>query len=213
MATKKNAKAGAKAQAENQEHREEAGAKAPVVEAPVAAAELTVEELEQQAKARFEAKVAEAVEDPTAALAFMMDKHTVAVTARSAHDAAKNAFDTRNSKSLESIKSSQVRLAVARTDILNQWNDSVGSNGEEITVGEGEEARTYIAGLDFGFDDGSDEGPEKEYWLAAQSYNRIAASIAKEPAELSALRGASDEAQAEYDEAHAIYLEAIKSQM
>ena len=177
----------------------------------------TEEQLAKQAKDNFEANVEEAMADPTAALQVMMDKHTVAVTARATHDAAKSSFDTRNSKSLESIKGSQVRLAVARTDLLNQWNSSVESNNEEVEVGEGDEARTYIAGLNFGFDDGQDDGPEKEsekeYWLAAQSYNRIASSIAKEPAELSDLRGASDTAQGEYDAAHAIYAEAIKRQV
>ena len=130
------------------------------------------------------------MEDPTAALTFMMEKHTVAVTARASHDTAKNAFDTRNSKSLESIKGSQVRLAAARTDLLNQWNASVGPEATKRSLWARAKTNALISRASTSVStSGEDNGPEKEYWLAAQSYNRIASSIAKEPAELSELRG------------------------
>ena len=81
-------------------------------------------------------------------------------------------------------------------------------------MGEGDEARTFLSKLHFGFDELADPKDattelEKEYWLAGQSYNRIAQSIAKEPETLSELSETDDAARADYEAHKAIYDEAL----
>ena len=194
---------------------QEQEAAAPEQEQEAAAPEPTAEELEAQRAADFETAVEEARTDIQGCHRQLMAKHEIAVISNSAHVAEKNAWENKNVKAIETRAGAQVRISAARTALMAQWNERVGDNLSEETVGDGEEAQTFLSRLNFGFDELADpEDPstelEKEYWLSGQSYNRIAQSIAKEPENLAELGKTANEARDDYEGLKAIYDEALQ---
>ena len=197
-------------QAQEEQAQEEQEEQAQEEQAP------TAEEIEAQRQEKFETSVEEARTDIQGTHLVLMHDHEVAVISKAAYVAEKTAWENKNTKSIDSRKTAQVRLAAARTVLLNDWTNrtDADADGALVTVGEGEDARVFLSDLNFGFDEHADAENnvpeiEKEYWLAGQSYTRIDQSIAKEPDSLAELKKKTDEDRATYDAQKAIYDEAL----
>lgn len=187
----------------------------PQAQTDAAQAEPTEEE-------RFEADVAKAVKEmkadpvngPQRAMEHVMRLNSDAVTAKAKLDNTLDAWRKKNADSIETLKKGRIRLAAARTTLLKEWRELVNADEQTTTVkNDGEKPDTiYYNALDFAFDDGvaeNDKGPEKEMWLAAQSYLRVSDAAEKEPKGTDDLREAAKQTAQAYNWGFAVYNAAI----
>ena len=184
-----------------------------------AAADAAADIAEGTEEANFTAAVAAAENDMPAAMSSLMSLHQGAVESKAAVDGALKIWREKNAGSLDTLRKCQVRLAVARTALRNEWAELVNGDEQTTTV-EVEDAGApnivYFNALDFAFDDGVAEnatGPEKEYWLAAQSFNRVKSSMSSEPSSINELREAADAAAQAFNWAESVYNEALRRQI
>ena len=164
------------------------------------------------AEATFNAAVVEMMKVSTGdALSQIMDAHTEAVAKKATLTLKVAAYTKRNAKSIQTLATCQQRLAAARTALLLEWRPAVHADGEMTEIAEEGETPnvTFYNALNVAFDDTQ----EKEYWLAAQSYKRVKATVESEPQELVDLRKASETAAADFDFVNAVYQEAVKRQI
>ena len=168
-------------------------------------------------EAKFEAAVVETMSISTPdALAKIIDLHTDAVAKKETLETKTAAFSKRNAKSLNTLKACQNRLAAARSTLLNEWQLAVKADAQTTEIAQDDEKAgiVYYNALSTDFDAGSTTGgDEKEYWLAAQSFNRVKATVESEPDSLVELRTASEKASAAFETANAVYQEAVKRQI
>ena len=172
----------------------------------------TEEELAQQ----FEEDVEAARADMGAAKRSLMSSHMAAVGASTKFEEADRAYKEKNSKALENLRGAKTRVAAARTAVFNDWNDAVGDSTETTTIepeeGSDEKPITFLNALEFDFEDDNDT-PEKRLWLSIQSYLHITRAVGKEPATLTELREAAEEAEAAFDYDDRVYDEALRRQL
>ena len=192
-------------------------------ETPEPATEPTEEEIaEADAKAeeeRFAADVAKAEEDIIAASNNLAPLHSEAVLSKAAVDNAIKGWREKNVDSIKTLDKSLVRLSAARTTLLNEWRPLAAEDQETTTV-EGVDAETpdivYYNALHFSFDDGVAEGtqgPEKDYWLAAQSYLRVKKAMTDEPEGIDQLRETAAAAAQAYNWAQEVYNTALANKI
>ena len=169
-------------------------------------------------KERFDADVATAEEDLIAASKAMMPLHAKAVQSKADVDNALKTWREKNANSLKTLEKCQVRLAAARTTLRKEWQELVTADQQTTTVeNEGETPDTvYHNALAFPFDDGvaaNEQGPEKDYWLAAQRYNSTKKDTAAEPEGMETLRKTADEDAQAFNWAEEVYNTALANKI
>ena len=169
-------------------------------------------------KERFDADVATAESDIIAASNAIDPLHAKAILSRAAVDNALKTWREKNANSLKTLEKCQVRLAAARTTLRKEWQELVTADQQTTTVeNEGETPDTvYHNALAFPFDDGvaaNEQGPEKDYWLAAQRYNSTKKDTAAEPEGMETLRKTADEDAKAYNWAKEVYHTALTNKI
>ena len=168
---------------------------------------------------RFAADVETAESDLVKANHALMPVHMTAVESKAAVDNALDTWRNKNADSIKTMDGCQVRLAAARTALLNEWRPLATENQETTTV-EVEDAQkpdiVYFNALGFGFDAGvadNVQGPEKEYWLAAQSFIRVKKAMTAEPDGIAQLRETATANALAYNWAQAVYDKALANKI
>ena len=168
---------------------------------------------------KFGSDVEIAEADLIAANDRLMTLHTKAVCSKSDVESAMEKWRKKNASSIKTLEAVQIRLAAARTALLNEWRP-LAAEDQQTTSVEVDDANkadiTYFNALYFGFDEGcatNVNGPEKEYWLAAQSFIRVKSAMSSEPAGIKELREAADAAAQAYNWAKAVYDQALANQI